>query len=194
MTEDPNVPNYMRSTGRPMGEYWGFVAEGLFQTEEEIAHSAVYGPTLPGDIKLKDINGDGKITYDQDRVPIGRSSTPEMMFGLNIGAEWKGIDFSMLWQGAALFDVNLCGMYANVGYDNTFYTKPFIVMVILLTIWWKTLGVLIIRMRNILVWVLFHGIMVVKCLLGGWKWYLHTFEKYADWLHIAISMGYTGRH
>ena len=31
----------------------------------------------------------------------------------------------MLWQGAALFDVNLCGMYANVGYDNTFYTKPF---------------------------------------------------------------------
>ena len=48
-----------------------------------------------------------------------------MMFGLNIGAEWKGIDFSMLWQGAALFDVNLCGMYANVGYDNTFYTKPF---------------------------------------------------------------------
>ena len=125
MTEDPNVPNYMRSTGRPMGEYWGFVAEGLFQTEEEIAHSAVYGPTLPGDIKLKDINGDGKITYDQDRVPIGRSSTPEMMFGLNIGAEWKGIDFSMLWQGAALFDVNLCGMYANVGYDNTFYTKPF---------------------------------------------------------------------
>ena len=96
----------------------------LFRSEE-IAHSAVYGPTLPGDIKLKDINGDGKITYDQDRVPIGRSSTPEMMFGLNIGAEWKGIDFSMLWQGAALFDVNLCGMYANVGYDNTFYTKPF---------------------------------------------------------------------
>lgn len=125
MTEDPNVPNYMRSTGRPMGEYWGFVAEGLFQTEEEIAHSAVYGPTLPGDIKLKDINGDGKITYDQDRVPIGRSSTPEMMFGLNIGAEWKGIDFSMLWQGAALFDVNLCGVYSDVGYDNTFYTKPF---------------------------------------------------------------------
>ncbi|WP_291600886.1 TonB-dependent receptor [Bacteroides sp.] len=125
MTEDANVPNYMRSTGRPMGEYWGFVAEGLFQTEEEIAHSAVYGPTLPGDIKLKDINGDGKITYDQDRVPIGRSSTPEMMFGLNLAGEWKGIDFSMLLQGAALFDVNLCGVYADVGYDNTFYTKPF---------------------------------------------------------------------
>lgn len=125
MTEDPNVPNYRRSTGRPMGEYWGFVAEGLFQSEEEIAQSAIYGPTLPGDIKLKDINGDGKITMDQDMVPIGRSSTPEMMYGLNIAADWKGIDFSMLLQGAALFDVNLCGIYSGVGYDNTFYTKPF---------------------------------------------------------------------
>lgn len=48
-----------------------------------------------------------------------------MMFGLNLAGEWKGIDFSMLLQGAALFDVNLCGVYADVGYDNTFYTKPF---------------------------------------------------------------------
>lgn len=124
-TEDPNVPNYRRYTGRTMGEYWGFIAEGLFQSEEEIAHSAVYGPTLPGDIKLKDINGDGKITLDQDMVPVGRSSTPEMMFGLNFAADWKGLDFSMLLQGAALFDVNLCGVYSGVGYDNTFYTKPF---------------------------------------------------------------------
>lgn len=125
MTEDANVPNYKRATGLPMGQYWGFVADGLFQSEEEIAHSAVYGPTLPGDIKLKDINGDGKITLDQDMVPVGRSNTPEMMFGLSLGAEWKGFDFSMLLQGAAMFDVNLCGIYSGIGYDDTFYTKPF---------------------------------------------------------------------
>ena len=58
MTEDANVPDYKRATGGPMGRYWGFVADGLFQSEEEIAHSAVFGPTLPGDIKLKDINAD----------------------------------------------------------------------------------------------------------------------------------------
>ena len=98
---------------------------GLFQSEEEIAHSAVFGPTLPGDIKLKDINGDGKITWDQDMVPIGRSNTPEMMFGLNLGAEWKGFDFNMLLQGAALFDVNLCGLYSSGIRDDTFYTRPF---------------------------------------------------------------------
>ena len=124
--EDPNVPDYTRSPGRPMGQYMGFVAEGLFQSEEEIAHSAVLGPSLPGDIKLKDINGDGRITWDQDMVPIGRSSVPEMMYGLNIDAEWNGFDFSMLWQGAALFDVNLCGIYSNSGIrDDTFYTRPF---------------------------------------------------------------------
>ena len=111
--------------GRWGGIYWGYQVIGQFQSEEEIAHSAVFGPTLPGDIKLKDINGDGKITWDQDMVPIGRSNTPEMMFGLNLGAEWKGFDFNMLLQGAALFDVNLCGLYSSGIRDDTFYTRPF---------------------------------------------------------------------
>lgn len=128
VTEDANIPTYKRQTGQRLGRYLGFVAEGLFQSEEEIAHSAVFEgstDTKPGDIKLKDINGDGQITWDQDMVPIGRSSTPEMMFGLSLGAEWKGFDFNMFWQGAAMFDVNLCGIYGSGVRDNTFYTKPF---------------------------------------------------------------------
>lgn len=128
VTEDANVPIYKRATGQSMGRYLGFVAEGLFQSEEEIAHSALFEGstnTKPGDIKLKDINGDGKITWDQDMVPIGRSSIPEMVFGLNLGAEWKGFDFSMFWQGAAMFDVNLCGIYDSGIRDDTFYTRPF---------------------------------------------------------------------
>ena len=128
VTEDANVPIYKRATGQSMGRYLGFVAEGLFQSEEEIAHSALFEGstnTKPGDIKLKDINGHGKITWDQDMVPIGRSSIPEMVFGLNLGAEWKGFDFSMFWQGAAMFDVNLCGIYDSGIRDDTFYTRPF---------------------------------------------------------------------
>ena len=117
MTEDANVPDYKRATGGPMGRYWGFVADGLFQSEEEIAHSAVFGPTLPGDIKLKDINGDGKITWDQDMVPIGRSNTPEMMFGLNLGAEWKGLDLNMF------FDGNFGNKIYNAQYYSTVYNE-----------------------------------------------------------------------
>lgn len=126
-TENPSVPLYERRNGRPMGEYLGFKALGLFQSDGEIAHSAVYGPTLPGDVKLKDINGDGKITWDQDLTVIGRSSIPEMMFGLNLNVNWKGVDFNALFQGAAICDVDLCGIYSDRGgiRDNTFYTRPF---------------------------------------------------------------------
>lgn len=121
-----NIPMAMMSVGKPMGQYYGFISDGLFQSEEEIAASAVYGPTLPGDIKLVDINGDGKITFEQDRVAIGRSNIPEMSFGLNLSAEWKGFDFNAFFQGAALFDVYLCGTYPALGFvDDTFYTRPF---------------------------------------------------------------------
>lgn len=128
-TEDVNVPSYVRATGKPKGQYWGFEAIGLFQSEEEIANSAVYGPTLPGDIKLRDVNGDGRITWDQDMVPIGKSNIPEMMFGLNLSAEYKGFDVNMFLQGAAMVDVALCGIYTDKDgiRDNTFYTKPFYV-------------------------------------------------------------------
>ncbi|MDR1742513.1 MAG: TonB-dependent receptor [Dysgonamonadaceae bacterium] len=125
-TEDPNLPASLRSTGRAMGQVFGFVSDGLFQSAEEISNSPVYGPTLPGEIKLVDINGDGRITWDQDRVPIGRSNIPEMMFGLNLGANYKHFDASLFFQGASLFDVYLCGMYADRGFmDDTFYTRAF---------------------------------------------------------------------
>ena len=127
MTEDPNIPSYMKEVGHPMGQYYGFQALGLFQSEEEIKNSAVYGPTLPGEIKLKDINKDGRITWGQDRTVIGRSSTPEMIFGLNMNFFYKGFDLDIFFQGAALCDIPLCGCYSDKDgiYDNTFYTKPF---------------------------------------------------------------------
>ena len=126
INETTNVPMARRLVGKSMGQYFGFVSDGLFQSHEEIANSAVFGPTLPGDIKLVDINGDGKITMEQDMVPIGRSNIPEMMFGVNLSANWKGFDFNAFFQGAALFDVYLCGMYSGSGFvDDTFYTRPF---------------------------------------------------------------------
>jgi TonB-linked SusC/RagA family outer membrane protein len=127
-TEDPNLPEYSRSTGKRMGQHSGFLAEGLFQTEEEIENSPVYGPTLPGDIKLKDINGDGKITWEQDATAIGKSAIPELMFSLNMSGEYKGFDFGLYWQGATIVDVALAGLYSDrYIMDNTFYTKPFYV-------------------------------------------------------------------
>lgn len=51
-------------------------------------------------MKYKDVNGDGVINED-DRVPIGYSGFPEIMYGISFGGNWKGFDFSVLFQGAA---------------------------------------------------------------------------------------------
>lgn len=125
-TENVNVPDYLRRTGTQIGMKYGFIADGLFQSEEEIASSALFGPTRVGEVKLKDLNGDGKITWDQDWTMIGRSSTPEMMFGLNLGGGYKAFDFNLFFQGAAIADVALSGLYSSSNvYDNTFYTMAF---------------------------------------------------------------------
>uniref|UniRef100_UPI0032169532 TonB-dependent receptor n=1 Tax=uncultured Draconibacterium sp. TaxID=1573823 RepID=UPI0032169532 len=125
-TENPSVPEYQLQTGKPIGQKYGFISDGLFQTEEEIQNSALYGPTLQGDVKLVDLNGDGRITFEQDWTVIGRSNQPELMFGLNMNGAYQNFDFSMFIQGAALNDVALAGYYSDRGFhDNTFYSKPF---------------------------------------------------------------------
>ncbi|PWG81517.1 TonB-dependent receptor [Pararcticibacter amylolyticus] len=126
VTENANVPDYMRRTGKPAGVKFGFLADGLFQSQEEIDNAALFGPTRVGEVRLKDLNGDGKITFDQDWTVIGRSDMPEMMFGLNAGGNFHGFDFNLFFQGAARNDVALSGLYSDKGiYDNTFYTMAF---------------------------------------------------------------------
>lgn len=130
ISEDPNLPAYSKQVGHSIGQYYGFLSQGLFQTQEEINSSPTYGSkvnTLPGDIKLVDINLDNQITWAQDQTVIGRSSTPEMMFGLNLNAFWRGFDFNIFFQGATLCNVPLCGCYTDKNgiYDDTFYTRPF---------------------------------------------------------------------
>lgn len=123
--DQPNVQEWRKVTGRSIYAMDGWVAEGLFRSEEEIDNSAWYG-TRPnvGDIKYKDLNGDGKITWD-DRGYFGRSNRPEVTFGLNLGATWNGFDFNAQFTGGALFDVSMTGNYYNGYDDNTIWTQAF---------------------------------------------------------------------
>lgn len=92
----------------------GFIADGLFLTQQEIddlnaaAPDGVYQTQnpQPGDIKYRDITGDGKVDND-DRTIIGKGNVPEITFGLNLGFNYKQFDFSALFQGAANFDMYL---------------------------------------------------------------------------------------
>ena len=93
----PGNGNDQTILGRPWKSLFGYVTDGLFQTQEEIdTHAEQPGKGL-GRIRYKDLNGDGKIN-DDDRTWLGVED-PDFLYGLNIGASWKNIDFSMFWNG-----------------------------------------------------------------------------------------------
>lgn len=83
---------------------YGYKCVGQFRNQDEINNWAVQDGTgnttlSPGDLKYEDFNGDGVIN-DYDIQPIGRSDKPEIYFGLDLSANWKGFDLSILMQGA----------------------------------------------------------------------------------------------
>lgn len=74
--DSPNTPDYAKRTGKSRYMTMGFMTDGLFQSEEEIDNSPWISGSRPrvGDIKYKDLNGDGAITYDQDRAYLAAAS------------------------------------------------------------------------------------------------------------------------
>ena len=107
--DEQEVPEeYLRQTGRPAGAIYGLVADGFFTTREEIEKSPViegFENIQPGDIKYKDLNND-KVINEFDRTVIG-GDKPYSYFGIDLGFEWRGLEFSMFWQGAYNRDLYL---------------------------------------------------------------------------------------
>ncbi len=85
--------------GEALGSYLGYKSIGLFQSDEEIANSALPPNAVvqPGDVKYKDTNKDGTID-ENDRVVLG-NAFPRYTFGLTYNLAWKGFDFNILVQG-----------------------------------------------------------------------------------------------
>lgn len=95
---------YLRRTGYRIDQAKGLIALGLFKDYDDIRNSprqdfSDQRDIMPGDIKYKDINGDGIINND-DVVPIGSTTRPNMIYGLGLSATWKGFDFNVHFQGA----------------------------------------------------------------------------------------------
>lgn len=127
VVESENLPDYLKRAGTEWGSQVGFIAEGLFQSQAEIDNSPTIPGTLakPGDIKYQDRNGDGKITYDQDRGYVAGSAYPKFTAGLTFGCNWKGIDFSMNFVAGLGRTVALTGVYDGGIMDHTSMTRPF---------------------------------------------------------------------
>ena len=100
--------------GHPMFAQVGYVADGIFKSQEEIDNHATQEGAGLGRIRWKDLNGDGKITEaDQDWI---YDPTPDFTWGLNIYLQYKDFDFTMFWQGVQGVDVDCRGFKSQTDF------------------------------------------------------------------------------
>ena len=113
---------WQRQTGMPLNGYRteGYIAEGLFESEEEIANSPdqLLGTAVrPGDIKYRDVNGDGRVDGDDKALisPYGR--TPRIQYGLGANLRWKNWDLGVFFNGSAKRTI-IAGNVETFGTDD----------------------------------------------------------------------------
>jgi len=123
--DEASRARYQKS-GQPVNRYFGLQALGLFTSQAEIDNWAdqdgdsgngANKELKPGDIRYLDYNNDGKIT-DLDVHAIGKSNIPEIFYGLNAQVKYKGLDFSMLWQGATNYNVAFSAEAQQAFFNN----------------------------------------------------------------------------
>lgn len=119
--------------GREIGEIWGYVTDGLFQSEDEIKaavdQSKVTGlKPLPGDLKFANLNGDNLIDWGNNTVEnpgdqkIIGNSTPRYQYGIKAAADWKGFDLNIFFQGVGKRDINMPSTFFLAHYSNEWRT------------------------------------------------------------------------
>lgn len=116
---------YLSKVNRSISQGWGLIAERLFIDKKEVANSPVQysdNTLLGGDIKYKDVNGDG-VVNDDDMVPIGYPQQPEIIYGFGASMGYKQFDLSFYFQGSArssffINPANIQPFYLNGGYQN----------------------------------------------------------------------------
>lgn len=113
---------YKMEKGFQLNQSRGFIALGLFKDQEDIDRSpsqeALSNKTiLPGDIKYKDVNGDGVIT-DDDIVPLGYREVPGLQYGIGLSANWKNWGINLLFQGTGKCDFFVGGSGPHAFHDG----------------------------------------------------------------------------
>ncbi|MBE0651300.1 MAG: TonB-dependent receptor [Bacteroidales bacterium] len=110
--------------GVPINEFYGYVADGIFQTQADVNNHALqtpgndpYNRTSPGDIRYLDLNNDGVIN-DKDRTFLGNPN-PRFIFSMNNNFSYQGFDLSVFLQGVSGNKI----LNANRLYDESMYTS-----------------------------------------------------------------------
>ncbi len=106
---------YLTRSGYTYDNLRGYVSLGYFRDSTEILNSPPqFGSIRPGDIRYKDVNGDGKIT-EEDKVPLAFNSSPQIMYGFGAEFVWKNFSIGCLFRGARDFSF-FYGVYSPLGY------------------------------------------------------------------------------
>ncbi len=98
--EAPGFDPWQTSTGRPIGSELFYNAIGVFKDQAAVDAYPRWPGAKPGDIIFEDVNQDG-IINSQDRVRQTENNIPTLQGGVTLGAQYKGFDFNVLFQGAA---------------------------------------------------------------------------------------------
>ena len=111
--------------GHPMFSQVGYIYDGIFKSQEEIDNHAIQEGAGLGRIRYKDLNGDGKISEeDQDWI---YDPTPDFTWGLNVYLQYKNWDFTMFWQGVQGVDVDCRGYKSQTDFwANSAINVPYL--------------------------------------------------------------------
>ena len=110
--------------GQPIGSFFGYKVNGVYQTQEEIDNSASMPGVEPGDLNFADVDGDGDIDGD-DRTYIG-SPIPDFTYGLNLSASYKGFDVSATvngQMGAQIFNAKKSERFGIENFETSYLDR-----------------------------------------------------------------------
>ncbi|MFI2743258.1 SusC/RagA family TonB-linked outer membrane protein [Zhouia sp. PK063] len=109
------------AVGQPIASFFGYVADGLFRSQEEVAAYGLQPNAQPGDIRFKDVNNDGVID-DKDRTFIG-SPHPDLLVGFTIDLNYKRFDVSMFFNASLGNDLYNLTKYKTQFFNQAAYNK-----------------------------------------------------------------------
>ncbi|MDX8337553.1 TonB-dependent receptor [Draconibacterium sp. IB214405] len=122
--EPETTLEWQKQTGKSIGAYWLlYDAIGIFRTQEDLDNYPHLSNAKPGDLIFRDVNEDGAIDGN-DKIRPDKTSTPEIVFGLNLGFTYKNFGLSTLWQGATnvwqyvFFESGSIGNFTQDYFDN----------------------------------------------------------------------------
>lgn len=110
---DEGHPSNITEIGKPVGMFFGYKVLGLYRSQKDIETSAIFPGAIPGDLKVEDVNGDGKITPVSDFTIIG-NPYPKLQYGITSVMNYKNFGLNMVFAGsygAQMYDAKLATIH-----------------------------------------------------------------------------------